>query len=491
MSSVKHHLEPNDDNDQTDSRKKFKSLHYVDPGLRLLESTPVTNAENIGCVTLKDIIRHDHLESMYQFNFTVNLEFLMDALHPQVRNKAQVTVIHGHRFDETRLAIQADAKRYPNVRLLLPTLRDKYGTHHTKAMVLFFNRNGVKTARLVVSTANLCHDDWEQMTQGVYMSPMCPLKQDSQSVAGTVIGAEYGSEFERHLISYFQAYGPDLSALRKQVALYDWSQCKAILIGSVPGYHRGDTMHHWGLGRLAQVLRTRVKLSKKCCEQGSTIVAQCSSFPGVTEKWFDTDFGASLGEAINAKTAVKPMLKFIYPTAQEVRRSCTGIVDSAGFLRLDQKTFDQHERWMKKRLCRWKSEKAGRQIVMPHIKTYARITGGELEWFLLTSANLSRAAWGQFQKEKTQIYIKSYELGVLFCRELFQDLSDDVYLLPSTAQDRHPSLEEPVSATIVPIRLPYDIPISPYGPEDECYTRGYASRALEDHFGSGSANLID
>lgn len=69
---------------------------------------------------------------------------------------------------------------------------------------------------------------YRQMTQGVYMSPMCPLKQDSQSVAGTVIGAEYGSEFERHLISYFQAYGPDLSALRKQVALYDWSQCKVI-----------------------------------------------------------------------------------------------------------------------------------------------------------------------------------------------------------------------------------------------------------------------
>lgn len=67
---------------------------------------------------------------------------------------------------------------------------------------------------------------YRQMTQGVYMSPLCPLKQDSQPVAGTVIGAEFGSEFERHLISYFQAYGPDLSALRKQVALYDWSQCK-------------------------------------------------------------------------------------------------------------------------------------------------------------------------------------------------------------------------------------------------------------------------
>lgn len=121
--------------------------------------------------------------------------------------------------------------------------------------------------------------------------------------------------------------------------------------------------------------------------------------------------------------------------------SCTGIVDSAGFLRLDQsmyekwrhikyimilihshkiETFDQHEGWLKKRLCHWKSKQAGRQIVMPHIKTYARLTGNELEWFLLTSANLSRAAWGEFQKGRTQIYIKSYELGVFLCRELFQ-----------------------------------------------------------------------
>lgn len=30
----------------------------------------------------------------------------MEALHPKVRDTAQVTVIHGHRFDETRLAIQ-------------------------------------------------------------------------------------------------------------------------------------------------------------------------------------------------------------------------------------------------------------------------------------------------------------------------------------------------------------------------------------------------
>lgn len=39
----------------------------------------------------------------------------------------------------------------------------------------------------------------------------------------------------------------------------------------------------------------------------------------------------------------------------------------------------------------------------------------ELGWFLLTSSNLSQAAWGSKQKNGSQLYIKSYEIGVLFC----------------------------------------------------------------------------
>ncbi len=37
-----------------------------------------------------------------------------------------------------------------------------------------------------------------------------------------------------------------------------------------------------------------------------------------------------------------------------------------------------------------------------------------LHWFLLTSANCSQAAWGILQKENKQLYIKSYEIGVLY-----------------------------------------------------------------------------
>jgi len=34
------------------------------------------------------------------------------------------------------------------------------------------------------------------------------------------------------------------------------------------------------------------------------------------------------------------------------------------------------------------------------------------------SSNLSKAAWGAFEKQETQLMIRSYELGVLFLPEV-------------------------------------------------------------------------
>lgn len=47
----------------------------------------------------------------------------------------------------------------------------------------------------------------------------------------------------------------------------------------------------------------------------------------------------------------------------------------------------------------------------------------QLNWFLLTSANLSQAAWGVAEKNDTQLYIKSYEIGVLFLPRKIQTLT--------------------------------------------------------------------
>jgi hypothetical protein len=73
----------------------------------------------------------------------------------------------------------------------------------------------------------------------------------------------------------------------------------------------------------------------------------------------------------------------------------------------------------------WKSDQRHRSKAMPHIKTYARVSpcGRHLAWFHLTSANLSKAAWGKLQQPKRSgggpgLYVMSYEAGVLFAPKL-------------------------------------------------------------------------
>lgn len=48
---------------------------------------------------------------------------------------------------------------------------------------------------------------------------------------------------------------------------------------------------------------------------------------------------------------------------------------------------------------------------MPHLKTYCRHLGQEPAWLCLTSANLSKAAWGWLQGGSLKVL--NYELGVL------------------------------------------------------------------------------
>ena len=57
-----------------------------------------------------------------------------------------------------------------------------------------------------------------------------------------------------------------------------------------------------------------------------------------------------------------------------------------------------------------------RRRAMPHIKSYMRVAkdGCQLAWFILTSANMSGAAWGKLQKGDSQLHCCHWEMGVLF-----------------------------------------------------------------------------
>lgn len=119
---------------------------------------------------------------------------------------------------------------------------------------------------------------------------------------------------------------------------------------------------------------------------------------------------------------------------------------------------------------------------MPHIKTYARYKDSRCSWVLLTSHNLSKAAWGTLQKKETQLMIRSYELGVLFLPSLEQKYWNSIekhftceptipvhYSLPQSFSFIRKKQEKSTGDELEAIEcpLPFSLPPTAYSPEDQ------------------------
>ncbi|KAL2378371.1 hypothetical protein RJZ90_006046 [Blastomyces dermatitidis] len=173
---------------------------------------------------------------------------------------------------------------------------------------------------------------------------------------------------------------------------------------------------------------------------------------------------------------------------------------------------------------------AGRRRAAPHIKTYIRFSDADLttiDWAMVSSANLSLQAWGAAANGKKEIRICSWEIGVIVWPDLFvnrkvdddedddEDDDDDdddgsewkekgkgkkarengrrgaredknkvAVMLPCFKQDMPEvrvdkdsgsSTTTATTTTFVGLRMPYDLPLSPYTPQDQpwCATASY------------------
>ncbi|PGH03949.1 tyrosyl-DNA phosphodiesterase 1 [Blastomyces parvus] len=164
---------------------------------------------------------------------------------------------------------------------------------------------------------------------------------------------------------------------------------------------------------------------------------------------------------------------------------------------------------------------AGRRRAAPHIKTYIRFSDADMatiDWAMVSSANLSLQAWGAAANGKKEIRICSWEIGVIVWPDLFvngevddnyDDDGDDgngrkekgkrketrengsrevrehknpaAVMLPCFKQDMPEVRRDEdnglatTSTTFVGLRMPYDLPLSPYTPQDQpwCATASY------------------
>ncbi|CAN6690048.1 unnamed protein product [Malus baccata var. baccata] len=440
---------------------------------RLLNVQGLPPWANTSCVSIRDLIQGDILVAILS-NYMVDIDWLIPAC-PSIAKVPHVLVIHGE-GDGTLDYMKR--KKPANWILHKPPLPISFGTHHSKAMILVYPRG----VRIIVHTANYIHVDWNNKSQGLWMQDFPWKDQNNPSK---------GCGFEGDLIDYLSALKwpefsvnfPNLGSFKINPSFFkkfDYSDAAVRLIASVPGYHTGNNMKKWGHMKLRTVLQECIfdKEFRK-----SPLAYQFSSLGSLDEKWM-AEFASSMSSGLSEdRTPLGPGEPLIiWPTVQDVRCSLEGYAAGNAIpspLKNVEKDF------LKKYWAKWRASHTGRCRAMPHIKTFMRYNGQKLAWFLLTSANLSKAAWGALQKNNSQLMIRSYELGILFlprktCSFGFSCTSNGVPSkdksgLSETSEASRTTLvtlnwqgnrNTDSSSEVIKLPVPYELPPQPYTAED-------------------------
>lgn len=252
---------------------------------------------------------------------------------------------------------------------------------------------------------------------GVWISDRLPALPDD---AHASIG-ESPTGFRLELVEYLISVdvSSDLLTWLQRIVATDFSSINVFLITSVPGKYRRNRrteLHPHGHYQVADLL------SNFALPVPDTvpIVAQTSrigTFSKGRRAWL-AEFASSLRCTKEARPEHSvpdvPSIRVIYPTITNVRGGHDGLLGGAGLTYTNDVHYRQQ--WLKKYMYQWKADQRHRTRAIPHMNSYARWKDHRLYWFILTSANLSKAGWGVSADTFTdkKLTISNYEAGILF-----------------------------------------------------------------------------
>uniref|UniRef100_A0A182S508 Tyrosyl-DNA phosphodiesterase n=1 Tax=Anopheles funestus TaxID=62324 RepID=A0A182S508_ANOFN len=379
------------------------------------------------------------LECSLQICFLIDIYWLLQQYSSAGYKDTPLLILYGRETPE----LETISQKHPNVTASEIEIKTPCGVHHTK-MGLYGYRDG--SMRVVISTANLYEAEWHNRTQGLWISPRLPAVPEGSD---TTYG-ESRTDFRASLLSYLDAYklsllDPWMARIRKS----DFSDVKVFLVASVPcDKNRIPEGPLWGYPRMGYLLSQYATE----IDHSFPLIAQCSvfgNFGGTPKSWIQREIMVHFGMD-NTRRSVRmlPGFRFIFPTYAYVCESHNGL--EGGYCLPYPRERHERQKWLDNYLYQWISETRNRNKAVPHIKTYCRWSPKGLQWFLLTSANLSKSAWGTNRFGEC-LFINNYEVGVLFLPKIL--LNED--FLPMDSNGKHTQFP-----------MPYDIPIVPYGPKD-------------------------
>ncbi|CAN0129483.1 unnamed protein product, partial [Ectocarpus fasciculatus] len=406
----------------------------------ILSLPALPSACNQAGLGLNDILSGD-FTSVLLMNYMFDFRWLLDTC-PQLRDPSVlVCCLHGEKNDAQKDKLQfiVEEELYNWTCSEVELGAERFGTHHSKAAILFYP-DGIRVA---IMTANYVESDFMCRTQGLFVQDF-PKKTSTST--GTV-------PFENDLISYLEQVrvkSPDTAATFSsaicKIQLYDFSSAEVVLVGSVPGRHSSKDAK-WGHLKLAASVRKAqaTSLSEDApSPQKSKLLMQYSSMGsmGLNGKYLK-----ELAESLYGGPC--PDLQLVWPAVSCVRNSLQGYMSGGSLPCKADILYDNvNTRALKSCFCgriyQWCGTPDGRHMATPHMKCYFKYKSSseskepawnQIEWFLLTSMNLSQAAWGVLQGNGSKLYIKSYELGVLFLPSLMKQKSRSFSCTPS-----HPKL---------------------------------------------------
>ncbi len=228
----------------------------------------------------------------------------------------------------------------------------------------------------------------------------------------------------------------------KLIRKYDYSSAYVVLIPSVPGQHARGSYNNLGYLKLRRAIMENVCPLHHEDDGSKTptspIVCQFSSIGSLNQPWLDRflsaieyrsarrfdpikDHDKGKGKGKGSLPPLPSRIKMILPTVEEVRTSVEGYCGGGA---VPGRVANLEKDFLWPLLHRWSSrdDVLWTKWHIPHIKSYTQPSSSnanELEWFVLSSQNLSIAAWGQLQttsvqsrKDNKVLFMCNWELGV-------------------------------------------------------------------------------